>query len=118
GCDASVLIDSTEDNITEKDAVPNLSLRGFEVIDEIKASVEEELLCRGLVSCADILALATRDALALSGGADYKVPCGRRDGVVSKVEQVKIPGPTFSIDAALNVFNAVGLNITDLATLL
>lgn len=116
GCEASVLIDSTEDNIAEKDAIPNLTLRGFDLIDEIKTLLEKS--CKGIVSCADVLALATRDAVAMSGGPDYPVPTGRRDGVVSRIDEVNVPGPTFSIDAALNSFETVGLNLTDLATLL
>ena len=63
GCDASGLINSSEDNIAEKDAVPNLTLRGFDLIDDIKSLLENK--CKGIVSCADILALATRDAVVL-----------------------------------------------------
>ncbi|GLJ30779.1 hypothetical protein SUGI_0610570 [Cryptomeria japonica] len=116
GCDASVLIDSTEDNIAEKDSVPNLTLRGFDLIDDIKTSVEAT--CNGVVSCADILTLAARDAVALSGGPDYSVPTGRRDGLVSRIGEAKLPSPQFSIDQALGAFTAVGLNLIDLVTLL
>jgi len=83
GCDASVLLDSTDDNIAEKEAPPNLTLRTFDMIDGIKADLQKE--CKGVVSCADILAMATRDGVALSGGAAYALPTGRRDGTVSDV---------------------------------
>ena len=61
GCDGSVLINSTASNQSEKAAFPNLSLRGFHVIDAVKSAVEKK--CPGIVSCADILALVARDAV-------------------------------------------------------
>lgn len=59
GCDASVLIDSP----SEKDAAPNQSLQGFDVIDEAKAAVEAK--CPGIVSCSDVLALAAQISVRL-----------------------------------------------------
>ncbi|OMO51003.1 Plant peroxidase [Corchorus capsularis] len=63
GCDGSLLLDSTSNFETEKNARGNLnSVRGFEVVDQIKAEVDR--VCgRPVVSCADILAVAARDSV-------------------------------------------------------
>lgn len=58
GCDASVLLDGSA---SEQKASTNTNLRGFEVISAAKARVETD--CPGVVSCADILALAARDSV-------------------------------------------------------
>jgi hypothetical protein len=64
GCDASVLLDDAEEVVSEKNAIPNKdSIRGFEVIDEIKAALEEA--CPQTVSCADTVALAARGSTVL-----------------------------------------------------
>lgn len=63
GCDASVLLESKGKTIAEKDGPPNISLHAFYVIDNAKKALEE--VCPGVVSCADILALAARDAVTL-----------------------------------------------------
>ncbi|ONK74703.1 uncharacterized protein A4U43_C03F9270 [Asparagus officinalis] len=116
GCDASVLLDSTEENIAEKEAPPNLTLRTYDVIDDIKAELEKE--CKGIVSCADILAMATRDGVAFSGGEEYALPTGRRDGKISRMSEVHLPGPSFSVQGALAAFQSINLDLEDLTTLL
>lgn len=60
GCDASILLDGSG---SEKVAPSNGSVRGYELIDAIKTRLEQ--LCPGLVSCADIIAIATRVAVVL-----------------------------------------------------
>lgn len=60
GCDASILVDG---NNSEKTAFANAGVRGYEIIDLAKAAVEA--ICPSLVSCADIVAIATRDAVSL-----------------------------------------------------
>jgi len=61
GCDASNPINSTPTKTAELDALPNLTLPGMDLIDKAKAAVEDA--CPGIVSCADVISLATRDAV-------------------------------------------------------
>jgi peroxidase len=78
-----------------------------------------EALCPGVVSCADILALAARDAVALSGGPSWPVPVGRRDGRVSLAGETTalLPGPRASFDQLKQAFRARGLSTKDLVVL-
>lgn len=72
GYDASILLDSMPSFASEKFAIPNNnSVRGFEVINWIKATVNE---ARGgpVVSCADILAIAAWDSVIALGGLGRK----------------------------------------------
>ncbi|CAK9133541.1 unnamed protein product [Ilex paraguariensis] len=117
GCDGSVLINSTKNNQAEKDAAPNTSLRGFQVIDAAKTAVEKK--CPGVVSCADIVALVARDAVSMIKGPSWSVPTGRRDGRVSTAQNAlnNIPSPFSNITQLKASFASKGLSVKDLAVL-
>ncbi|XP_027934651.1 peroxidase A2-like [Vigna unguiculata] len=119
GCDGSILLD-VGGNITqsEKTAAPNAnSIRGFDVVDSIKSSVESS--CPGVVSCADILALAAESSVSLSGGPSWSVLLGRRDSVTANQAgaNTSIPSPFESLANITSKFSAVGLDTTDLVAL-
>ncbi|KAK9665579.1 hypothetical protein RND81_14G120800 [Saponaria officinalis] len=116
GCDASLLLDSTHENIAEKDSPPNMSVRAYYVIDDAKAKLEEA--CPHTVSCADIIAIAARDSIYLSGGPYWKVLKGRKDGRKSKIEDTfGLPRPNVNVTELLKSFAKRGLNTKDLVAL-
>eukprot|EP01018_Ginkgo_biloba_P039195 Gb_23683 [translate_table: standard] len=113
GCDGSILITGPS---AEKNSLTNLGLRGFEVIEDAKTQLEAA--CPGIVSCADILALAARDAVVVSKGLSWSVPTGRRDGLVSSSsDAANLPTPADSISVQKQKFSDKGLNAEDLVTL-
>ncbi|KAL3692152.1 hypothetical protein R1sor_005803 [Riccia sorocarpa] len=65
GCDVSVLLNSTDTTSAEREAHVNFSLRGLKEVDEIKAALD--YACLGVVSCADLLILAAREATFIVG---------------------------------------------------
>ncbi|KAB1225697.1 Peroxidase 4 [Morella rubra] len=121
GCDGSILLDDTSSFKGEKTAGPNnRSVRGFKVVDDIKAAVEKE--CPGVVSCADILAIAARDSVVTLGGPNWDVKVGRRDSKTASFSAannigVNIPPPTFSATQLINRFKAKGLSAKDMVAL-
>ncbi|KAH9765520.1 peroxidase 24 [Citrus sinensis] len=118
GCDASVLIDSTESNSGEKDALPNETLGGFDVIEEVKTELEKK--CPGIVSCADIVALAARDSVSFQFKRTlWEVLTGRRDGRISLASEANrdMPSPFFNFSSLQQSFENNGLTVHDLVVL-
>ncbi|XP_027164811.1 peroxidase 24-like [Coffea eugenioides] len=118
GCDGSVLLDSTPNNPSEKEAIPNRSLSGFDFIDIVKSILEEE--CPGAVSCADILALAARDAVSYQFQRPmWQVFTGRQDGRVSVDSEALagLPSPSSDFPTLLQNFQSNNLDVVDLVTL-
>ncbi|KAK4342641.1 hypothetical protein RND71_038457 [Anisodus tanguticus] len=110
GCDASVLLDDTSNFTGEKTVGPNSgSLRGFDVIDTIKTQIEAS--CAGVVSCADILAVAARDFVVKLGGPSWIVLLSRRDSTTASLSAANnnIPAPTLNLSGLISSFSNKGL---------
>uniref|UniRef100_A0A803LD05 peroxidase n=1 Tax=Chenopodium quinoa TaxID=63459 RepID=A0A803LD05_CHEQI len=115
GCDASILLDGRD---SEKVASGNIGVGPYDLIDACKESVEQ--ICPGVVSCADIIVIATRVAVFLAGGRWYRVEVGRRDGVISRASEAEanLPASSISVPNAIDVFRTRGLNTQDFVLLL
>ncbi|KAI7733897.1 hypothetical protein M8C21_031924, partial [Ambrosia artemisiifolia] len=120
GCDGSVLLDGSASGPSEKDAPPNLSLRAqaFVIIENLRRLVHNA--CNRTVSCSDITALAARDAVFLSGGPNYSIPLGRRDGLTFATRNVtlaNLPPPFANTTTILNSLSQKGFTPTDVVAL-
>ncbi|KAH9698596.1 peroxidase 5 [Citrus sinensis] len=146
GCDASILLDDSSSIDSEKNALPNFkSVRGFEVIDSVKSQLES--VCPGVVSCADIVAVAARDAsfaasksslifykkitirdivlieIVISrcssvGGPSWTVKLGRRDSTTaSRSLAENLPSFTDGLDKLISTFATKGFSARDLVAL-
>ncbi|XP_010256954.1 PREDICTED: cationic peroxidase 1-like [Nelumbo nucifera] len=118
GCDGSILLDDTTSFTGEKTATPNAnSLRGFDVIDTIKSQVES--VCAGVVSCADILAVAARDSVVALGGPTWTVQLGRRDATTASLSAANsdIPAPTLDLSGLISAFSNKGFTAKEMVAL-
>ncbi|KAL1060544.1 hypothetical protein V6Z11_1Z089800 [Gossypium hirsutum] len=121
GCDGSVLLDDTSSFIGEKNAAPNRnSARGFNVVDDIKSAVE--IVCPGVFSCADILALSARDSVTIRGETWRPLlgcETGRRDARTASQAAANnnIPSPSSNLNQLISRFSAHGLSPRDLVAL-
>ncbi|XVF43516.1 hypothetical protein PTKIN_Ptkin02bG0046000 [Pterospermum kingtungense] len=118
GCDASILLDNSPSITSEKFVVQNNnSARGFEVIDQAKSAVEN--ICPGVVSCADILAVAARDASEYVGGPTWTVKLGRRDSTTASASLASsdLPLTSASLQSLIGLFERKGLSERDMVAL-
>lgn len=119
GCDASLLIASNSFNKAERDADINLSLPGdaFDVVTRAKTALE--ITCPGIVSCSDVLALATHNFINLVGGPNYVVKLGRKDSLESSISRVEgsVPRANTSMDEIIKMFESKKLTVQDLVAL-
>ncbi|CAK9326790.1 unnamed protein product [Citrullus colocynthis] len=118
GCDASILLDDTPSMIGEQNAAPNRnSARGYGVIHKAKTEVEK--ICPGVVSCADILTVAARDASFAVGGPSWTVKLGRRDSTTASktLAESELPGFQESLDKLISIFENKGLSARDMVAL-
>ncbi|XP_037432182.1 peroxidase 2-like [Triticum dicoccoides] len=104
GCDGSVLLDKTPYGTnTEKKAINNIALDGFNLIDTIKYKLGDG------VSCADIVVFAARDAARYlsNGKIAYSVPSGRKDGINSSAAAADavLPQSTFEFQQLVDNFD-------------
>lgn len=120
GCDGSVLLDGSASGPSEKDAPPNLTLRqqAFRIIEDLRRRVHRA--CGRVVSCADITAIAARDSVLLSGGPDYDLPLGRRDGLnfaTTNETLANLPPPSFNTSLILASLATKNFTPTDVVAL-
>ncbi|KQJ86398.1 peroxidase 2 [Brachypodium distachyon] len=119
GCDGSILLDDDlQMMIQSEKGVPanDNSARGFPVVDDIKRALEQA--CPGVVSCADILAIASEVSVQLAGGPHWRVLLGRRDGTSTNIESANdLPSPFDPLETLQEKFRNFGLDNTDLVAL-
>jgi peroxidase len=95
-------------------SVKNFGIRKRELISILKSMVEAS--CPQQVSCADLLILAAREAVAMSGGPRIKVPLGRRDSSIApsyELADALIPPATIGVNDTLHLFTSKGMTIEE-----
>ncbi|XP_076926924.1 basic peroxidase-like [Bidens hawaiensis] len=112
GCDASILLEGTG---SEKASQANNGVLGYDIIDDAKAAVES--VCPGVVSCADILAVAARDASVAVGGPSWSVRLGRRDSPSFSSTTTDLPRANMDLTQLIDNFGRKNLSPRDMVAL-
>ncbi|KAG6402979.1 hypothetical protein SASPL_135194 [Salvia splendens] len=101
---------------SERTALQNAnSVRGFEVVEAAKQAVEA--ICP---SCAEVLAVAARDATVAAGGPSWTVNLGRRDSPAAATRALAendLPRSTNPLSTLISNLANKNLNVRDLVAL-
>uniref|UniRef100_A0A7N0R9C7 Peroxidase n=1 Tax=Kalanchoe fedtschenkoi TaxID=63787 RepID=A0A7N0R9C7_KALFE len=117
-CDASVLLETTQEIQSELESDRSFGIRNLKYLNTIKKAVERE--CPSTVSCADILALAAKEAIVLRGGPEIQMKTGRRDSKKSYLSETyqAIPNHNDSTSSVLSHFGSIGLDVEETVAIL
>ena len=143
-----MLLNTTSGEQPEKAATPNLTLRGFDFIDRVKRLVEAEcpgiVSCADILTLvardsivATVCNSKTKQKNLCSntihysrnknkfsfqcwqGGPFWRVPTGRRDGLISRSSEAlsNVPSPMINFTTLQTLFANQGLDLKDLVLL-
>ncbi|KAL7104795.1 hypothetical protein ACP275_07G004800 [Erythranthe tilingii] len=122
GCDASILVnaDGVITKSSEMGSTKNFGIRKRELISLVKSAVEA--VCPRRISCADILVMAAREAVAFSGGPRIiRLPLGRRDSINppnAGLADASLPHADIGLDSTLQLFAKKGMTIEESVAIL
>ncbi|CAN6236747.1 unnamed protein product [Urochloa humidicola] len=115
GCDASILLDGWNSERKIEPQNQGLNKRALDLIETIRDRVHKKCGATS-VSCADILALATKHAVHLAGGPWISIPLGRRDSLDPAPRETvtdSLPRPDADVTTLINKFREKGLGGDD-----
>ncbi|KAK9126801.1 hypothetical protein Scep_015647 [Stephania cephalantha] len=117
-CDASLLLETSKEIISEKTSPRSSGMRNFKYVNTIKKALEDE--CPTTVSCADIVALSARDGVVMLGGPFISMKTGRRDSKESHIAEVEdfIPNHNDSMSLVLSRFQSIGIDVEGVVALM
>ena len=96
----------------------NFGVRKLDMINHIKTILE--IKCPGQVSCADIIALAAKESVLITGGPEIKIPLGRKDSVTCSSQQAdaNLPAAGIAVNKLLEIFTAYGMTLGESVAIL
>nr|GMD06892.1 anionic peroxidase [Ipomoea batatas] len=119
GCDGGILLNDTANFTGEQGAPANSnSVRGFSVIDQAKRNAQTK--CADTpVSCADVLAIAARDAFRKFTNQTYNITLGRQDARTANFTgaNTQLPAPFDNLSIQTAKFADKGFNQREMVVL-